>query len=488
MKKHLIIAALLCTQMVQAQESKPYTKEVEAKISQVENNLIAWVKLDSSKNWNIYDRMKDLHIGGVSIAVINDFKIEWAKSYGWADTAEKKPVTNNTLFQIASIGKSLNAFGQMTLVQTGKINPEADINTYLHRWKFPYDAVSKGKRITLANLLSHTAGLSVHGFDGYEWNDTLPTLVQTLNGESPANNMPVRSLFEPGIKSEYSGGGIMISQAILEDITGMAYSDYLRKKVFLPLGMAHTSFSTDPSSSNFATGYRFDGLNMGGKYMKFSEQACGGAVWSTATDLAKYIIEVQLSLKGKSNKVLSRKIVQQMLTPYLKETNVAFGCFIDSKKGELYFQHSGLNPGYCSQYYGSLERGRGVVVLVNSDMTDFRDEVVNAVATVYGWKNFYDYAPKKIVTLPPDTLKKYVGTYKFEHGDSGPVISYENGNLYLENPHANSKWRMYFTNNQECFMLEARWCNQTFFMNGNKVGGFTIVTGTYRDKAIKVSD
>lgn len=488
MKKYLIIAALSCSLICEAQLKNTHSKNIKEKIKQVENNLIAWVKLDSTKNWNIYDRMKDLHVNGVSIAVINNYKIEWAKSYGWADTAQNIPVTVSTLFQIASIGKSLNAFGQMELVQSGKINLEADINSYLTCWKFPYDSLSKGKKITLANLLSHTAGLSVHGFDGYEWNHPLPTLSQTLNGEQPANNPPVRSVFEPGIKSEYSGGGIMISQAMLQDVTGIAYSEYMRNKVFLPLGMTHTSFSTDPLYKNFATGYRFDDLNMGGKYMRFTEQACGGATWSTATDLAKFIIEIQLSLKGQSNKVLSKETVKQMLTPYLKETNVAFGCFIDDKKGELYFQHSGLNPGYSSQYYGSINGGSGIVVLINGDNTDFKDEVVNAVATVYGWKNFYDFAPKKIVALPPDTLKKYVGKYKFENSDNGPTIRYYNGNLYLENPHSNSKWRMYFTDNQQCFMLEARWCNQTFFTNGNKVGGFTITTGTYSDKAIKISD
>lgn len=488
MKKYVVSASLLSTLISSGQSGKVFTRDIQTKINQVENNLIAWVKLDSSKNWNIYDRMRDLHINGVSIAVINDYKIEWVKSYGWADTAQKVPVTNNTLFQIASIGKTLNAFGQMILVQNGKINPDLDINQYLTRWKFPYDSLSKGKKITLANLLSHTAGLSVHGFDGYAWNHRLPTLIQTINGEPPANNPPVRSLFEPGIKPEYSGGGIMISQAMLEDVTGMDYSEYMKKKVFLPLGMKHTSFSTDPIYKNFATGYRFDGLDMGGKYMKFSEQACGGAAWSTASDLAKFVIEVQLSLKGKSNKVLKKETVEKMLSPYLKETNVALGCFIDNKKGELYFQHSGLNPGYSSQYYGSLEGGKGVVVLANGDMTDFKDEVVNAVATVYGWKNFYDYAPRKIVSLPPDSLKKYVGIYKFEHSETGPTIRYENGQLYLQNPNSTSKWRIYFTSSQDCFMLEARWCNQRFFMTENKVGGFTITTGTYTDRALKVSD
>lgn len=463
------------------------SKDTEAKIRMVENNLISWVKLDSSVNWNIYGRMKDLHVNGVSIAVIDNYQVAWIKSYGWADTAFKKPITGNTQFQVASIAKSLNAAGQMTLVQSKKVSLDRDINTYLKRWKFPYDSISKGKKITLAHLLSHTAGLTVHGFDGYAWGSPLPTIFQTLNGQSPANNPPVRSQFEPGIKSEYSGGGIMISQVLLEDVMQIKYANYMKKVVFLPLGMTHTSFSTHPLNSNFATGYRFDAKPMGGKYMWFTEEACGGATWSTAADLAKFIIEMQLSLKNKSNKVLKKEMVEKMLTPYLPGTNVAFGCFITDKKGELYFQHSGLNPGYSSQYYGSFNGGKGVVVLANSDMTDFIAEVINSVATVYGWKNFYDYIPKKIKTVSPDILKKYAGDYKFEGADIGPTIIYENGQLYLKDPQSPIRWRLYFTARDEFFMLEAKWANQQFTFDAqNNVSGFIITTGGYSSKVIKV--
>lgn len=473
--------------VIRAQEKETYSKEIQANINKVENNLISWVKLDSSTNWNIYERMKELHVNGVSIAVINNYKIEWAKSYGWADSAEKKSVTNNTLFQLASIGKSLNAFGQMLLVQDKKVDLEKDINSYLKSWKFPYDSISKGKKITLANLLSHTAGLTVHGFDGYNWNDPLPTIYQTLNGEKPANNPPVRSEIEPGIKSVYSGGGITISELMLQDITGMRYEEYMKKNVFLPLGMPHTAFSTDPPYSDFATGYRNDEKIIEKKYMRFTEKACGGALWSTASDLAKFIIEIQLSLKGKSNKVLDSAMTRKMLTPYLQGTNAAFGCFIDTKGDDLYFQHSGLNPGYSSQYFGSFEGGKGVVVLVNADMTDFMGEVVNSVATVYNWENFYDYTTKKIVTVPSDTLKQYVGKYQFEGGDDGPEITFEQGSLYLKDPHSPAKWRLYFTSNNEFFMLEARWANQQFFMNEkNRIGGFHLTSPGYQTKAIKV--
>jgi hypothetical protein len=162
------------------------------------------------------------------------------------------------------------------------------------------------------------------------------------------------------------------------------------------------------------------------------------------------------------------------------------GFFLDDKKGELYFQHSGLNPGYSSQFYGSMEGGKGVVVLVNSDRTDFIGEIVNAVATVYGWKDFYSYINKKVVTVPADTLKKYACNYTFEGAENGPRILYENGQLYLIDPQSPVKWRLYFTAPDEFFMIEAAWANQKFYFNSqSQVEGFTITTGSYHSKVIK---
>jgi hypothetical protein len=131
-----------------------------------------------------------------------------------------------------------------------------------------------------------------------------------------------------------------------------------------------------------------------------------------------------------------------------------------------------------------MEGGKGVVVLVNSDMTEFMSEVVNSVATVYGWKSFYEFATKKIITVSPDLLKKYAGAYKFEGADNGPSILYEDGQLYLKDPQSPTKWRLYFTSTDEFFMLEARWANQKFsFDTKNNVSGFTITSGSYSSKS-----
>jgi len=491
MKKTVLINSLLFSILfqfifisVRSQIRETYSDEVEEKIRQVENNLISWVKLDSSCNWNIYDRMKELHINGVSIAVINNYKIEWARSYGWADSAGKLPVTNATLFQAASVGKSINGLACLKLVQDNKISPDKDINDYLRSWKFPYDTVSHNQKITLAELLSHTAGLSVHGFDGYKWDQPVPSLTSILNGEKPANNPPVRSEFEPGTKVQYSGGGVEITEMLVRDLTDLSYEEFISNNIFNPLGMVNSTYALKPAGNfenRLATAYRFDGSPIGCKYNLYPEKACGAGLWTTSTDLARFIIEIQLSLLNKSNRVLSAAMTERMLTPYLMGTNSALGFFIKNKKDGVYFQHSGLNEGFSSQYYGSMKDGKGVVVLVNSDMTDFKDEVVNSVATVYGWKDFYPYSLKRIRQIPDRITDKYTGKYRFENSAEGPEIIKESGALYLIPPGFSGRWKICFTSERDFFMLGSRWANQQFFTDENdNIKGFYIIGDNYK--------
>jgi CubicO group peptidase (beta-lactamase class C family) len=379
---------------------------------QVENNLCPEVIYgDSMPRLTIEGQMKLYRIRGVSVAVIKDYKIDWAKGYGWADEEEKRPVTTDTRFQAASISKSLNSVGVMKLVQQGKINLDSDINTYLKTWKFPYDSISHNKKITVRNLLTHTAGLTVHGFRGYTTTDLLPTIPQILNGEKPANSPAVRSQFEPSLRFKYSGGGTTISQLIVTDVTGQRYEDFMKKNVLDPLGMTNSSYA-QPSQIDpkyLATAYYGGGGNVKGKYHVYPEQAAAG-LWTTPTDLAKYIIETQLAYEGKSSKVLSPAFTQQRLTFYV-DSAAALGSFLVRKEGQVYFTHNGGNEGFACTSFGSLRGGNGVVVMTNADNFAIIPEIVNSVAKVYGWKGFYTPTFRKVLTLSADTLQAYSGNY-----------------------------------------------------------------------------
>ncbi|HMG16151.1 MAG TPA: serine hydrolase domain-containing protein, partial [Saprospiraceae bacterium] len=315
-------------------KEKKYATEIESKIKEVENNLVLQVRIEGEPNQSLKEKMNFYHVNGVSIAVIKDYKIDWARGYGWADSIEQRRVTTGTLFQAGSVSKSLNAVGVLKMAQDKRLNLNADVNDYLTTWKFPYDSLSKSKKITPANLLSHTAGLNMHGFPGYEKGDTIPTLVQVLNGVTPANTSAVRSDFEPGLKFQYSGGGTTISQLILQDIAGKPYDEFMWDNVLKPMGMENSFYTQPPSEDKqklLASGYYNDGKEVKGKYHIYPEQAAAG-LWTNPTDLAHYIIETQLSLQGKSNKVLSQEMTKLRLTPYIDD-RVGLGVFT-MKKGE----------------------------------------------------------------------------------------------------------------------------------------------------------
>ena len=391
--------------------SQTIDQSLKEKINAVENSLAPSVIFgDTIPKMNLEDRMNATRIKGLSIAVIRNYKIEWVKGYGWADVEEKRKVTTATRFQAASISKSLNSMGILKLVQMGKVDPEADINKYLTSWKFSYDSLSKNKKISTHNLLSHTAGLDIHGFPGYKRTDTLPTIQQILDGKRPANTRAVRSLFEPGAKFKYSGGGTTITQLILTDVTGSNYADWMQKNVLQPLGMTNSSYRQPPDDTvSVATGYYGNGSAVKGKYHVYPEQAAAG-LWTTPTDLAKYIIECQLALEGKSQKVLSPAMMKKRLTPYI-DSAAALGVFIDKRKGQSWFNHNGGNEAFLCTSYGSMEGGKGVVIMINGDNFAVISELLNSVATVYEWTGFYNPAFKKTVKVPKDSLQQFPGKY-----------------------------------------------------------------------------
>lgn len=428
-----------------------YSNEIEEKIKAFENGLAGRIKIEGEADYNILERMKALNVKGLSIAVVHNYKIEWAKAYGWADEAEKRKLTTETLFEPGSISKSLNAVGILKLVQDKKLDLNVDINNYLTSWKFPYDALSKNKKITLAHLLSHSAGLTVHGFPGYDQEEKKPSLPQVLDGTPPANTPAVRSQFEPGLKFQYSGGGTTISQLILTDVTKQAYDVFMYENVLKPMGMLNSSYSQPPAKDKLAlcsSAYHKDGSPVPHKFHVYPEQAAAG-LWMTPSDLCNYIIETQLAYEGKSSKVLNQEMTKLRLTPYNDES-AALGVFIENHNNSIYFQHSAGNEGFCGQYFGSLEGGNGVVVFLNTDDFTIIPEIINSIASVYKWKDFYNPVTKKAIAVSDKEIKKFEGIYLYD--DKWSRIFKKDGQycFYTDGLYA----KMYFTSPTEFFNKE----------------------------------
>ena len=469
MKILLLLAIALPLGWLTAQTA--YPKEVEEQIKQFENSLSGRVQIKGKENSNIADRMAHYKVMGMSIAVVHDYKIVWAKGYGWADEKEKRPVTTATLFEPGSISKSLNAVGILKLVQDRKLDLHTDINTYLTSWKFPYDEVSMGKKITLAHLLSHSAGLNVHGFPGYDLMEKIPTVPQVLDGQPPANTPAVRSQFEPGLRFQYSGGGTTISQLLLTDVTHQPYDQFMYENVLKPIGMVNSFYTQPPAMdkrSMCATGYHGNGNEVPHKFHVYPEQGAAG-LWMTPSDLCQYIIETQLAYEGKSSKVLNQEMTKLRLTPYNDESS-ALGVFIDNRDGALYFQHSAGNEGFCGQYYASLEGGDGVAFFLNTDEYGLIPEVLNSVASVYDWKGFYGPITKKVVKVSDKILQTYVGVYMVQKNTFVNIMKRKDG--YYQFADGNY-YKMYFTNKADYFNMEVETEKHFVTDASGKVTGYT---------------
>ena len=380
-------ALQLGAQSKSSADSHRKQEDQETRIHRVETTVVdlpmgenqAPLRMDLSQLMKLYN------VPGLSIAVIDDCKMVWAKGYGVIETGSSTPVTPKTLFQAGSISKPVAATGALYLAEHGKLVLDESVNEKLKTWKVPENDFTKNEKVTLRRLMSHTAGLTVHGFPGYDINDILPTLVQIFNGEKPANTAPIRVDILPGTKEVYSGGGITIEQQIMMDVTGKSFPALMRELVLDKLGMADSSYEQPLPSARAAmtaSGTHADGKVVHGRWHIYPEMAAAG-LWTTPTDLSKFAIEIAVSKHGKANRVLSEKMTNEMLKPVLEEAGL--GLFMD-KNNPGQFGHNGADEGFQAILTMNAESGKGVAIMANSDNgIAVGDILLRSVAKEYDW-------------------------------------------------------------------------------------------------------
>ena len=280
----------------------------------------------------------------------------------------------------------------------------------------------------------------------------MPTLVQVLDGEKPANTPAIRIEAVPGSKWNYSGGGFTIMQQILIDTTGQPFPKLLQDTVLSPIGMTHSTYQQPlpaDRKSTSATPYDFQEKPIPGGAHTYPEMAAAG-LWTTPTDLAKYMIEVQTSLQGKSNHVLSQATTREMLTAGLGHWGL--GLEIGGSASNPYFSHGGVNEGFESLFLAYEQGGDGAVVMTNAQGgSALADEIMHSVATEYGWPDDRPIV-KTAVNVDPKVLADYVGTYEMEPTFS-LVFSVEDGHLAIQ-PTGQSKLRLFAESSTKFFPLE----------------------------------
>ncbi len=385
------------------------TTSIPARIAQVEQGLTSAVVLAGTPapRRPITVEMDRLHVPGVSIAVLHGGVVEWSKGYG-VTRVGGAPVTPLTLFQAGSISKPVTALAALRLVEQHRLTLDGDVNTQLEGWKLP---TPPGEHVTLRELLSHTAGTTVHGFPGYAADAAVPTVDDVLAGRAPANTKPVVVDTAPGTAWRYSGGGYTVIQKLIGDVADRPFAEVLRKEVLEPAGMTRSTFAQPLDAAQLANAaWPHDGTGKpitGGPHT-YPELAAAG-LWSTPGDLLRYAMAVRNSALGKAGALLSQPLATAMLTP--GKGNYGLGLEVHGAPDNRDFSHGGSNEGYENFLVAYTGSGDGVAVMTNGAQgNELGLEITRSVAAAYGWPG-YRSIERASVPIPAATRARLIGNY-----------------------------------------------------------------------------
>ncbi len=399
--------------------------DIDARIQRVEQGLRSGVAISGQPQpkWTVSERLRFYRVPGVSVAVIANGRVEWARGYGVA-AENGKPVDAQTLFQAASISKPVASMVALRLAGEGKLSLDEDVNLKLRSWKVPDSEFTKTEKVTLRRLLNHSAGLTVHGFAGYAADEPVPSVLELLDGKKPANSAPIRVDIAPGTRYRYSGGGYEVMQQLVMDVTGKPFPQLAQELVFGPLGMNHSTYQQPLPArlvSNAAAGHDRDGSMLKGRWHVYPEMAAAG-LWTTPSDLARIVLELQ-----EGGRVLKPATQREMLTKLLGDYGLGIG--LAETAGHKSFSHGGSNAGFRCILFGYVDSGSGAVVMTNGDRGGaLADEILRSIAAEYEWAD-YRTRERAVARVEPDILQAYAGRYALAPGIE-VTVTYENGRLF----------------------------------------------------------
>jgi CubicO group peptidase (beta-lactamase class C family) len=401
--KHLLqVLFIFCAGFLQAQESDfNYIERHLAPNLQVKGEAVNYSSVEA--------RMAYHHVPGVSVAVVKDGKVAWSKGYGIANSETETFVGTSTLFQAGSISKPIAALAVLKLADQGKVDLDRDVNEYLTSWRVP--SYEFDEKVTIRRLLTHTAGTTVHGFPGYKPTEQFPDDNMVLNGEGNTDKVIVDT--EPGSNWRYSGGGYTIMEKVVEDVSGMAFQDYMRIEILDPIGMKLSTYEQPLPEDRWpeaSAAYDAQGNLIEGSWHNYPEQAAAG-LWTTPEELAIYITHIQGIVAGKSG-ILSRDMVMEMLTKHQNDWGLGPG--LRNEGDSLLFGHGGKNAGFTNNMMAFVYQGDGAIVMTNGDRGGaLMNEFLTAISQKFEW-NIAQPRVIEIIDLPIETLKKLSGTWKYE--------------------------------------------------------------------------
>ena len=366
----------------------------------------------------LVQRMAYYATPGASIGVVDDGALAWANGFGVRMMGTADAVTATSLFQAGSISKPVFALAVMRLVEQGTLDLDVDVNGYLSSWRVPANGGWQ-PRITLRQLLSHTAGTTVHGFRGYPASGPWPTPLEVLQGVPPANTPEVIVDLMPGLAFRYSGGGTTIAQQVVVDVLGRPFPDLMRELILDPLGMADSSFEQPlpaPMAARAAVAHPLNGQPLSGGAHVYPEMAAAG-LWTTGADLSRLAVGLMRTLRGERSALpLNTKSVQSMLQPQLPDQTigehfVGIGWYCSGEGDDFCFGHQGVDEGFLAEMRVLPARRKAAAVVINAHGWLLPVEIFKAIGREYGWPAT---PPRPAsIAMPPGI--DYAGSYRSEH-------------------------------------------------------------------------
>jgi CubicO group peptidase (beta-lactamase class C family) len=341
----------------------------------------------------LFERMRHHGVPGVSIAVINNYKIAWSKGYGFTTAGGGDSVTTTTLFEAASTTQLIGSVIALDLFEQQKLDLDEDVNTYLRTWKLPQNGYTREQPVTVRLLLTHQAGLN-RPDGGFETADgAAPSLVEVLTGAPPALNGACTVDWLPGSRWQYSNFGYLVLQMLVEDVTGRSFARVARSSMFNTVGMNHSYLGAAPDSLVRALPHGADGVAH--DRPQHPTALAQGGLLTTPTDLGKFAVEMMRAREGTPRRVLGRKAmglmctVERALGPEQLGgiTGQGTGVFLVGSGKSQYFLYAGFNaPGATSLLVANPATGKGAVVMTNgAGGMELSFEIVAALAREYGW-------------------------------------------------------------------------------------------------------
>lgn len=425
----LVSAIVSCNDSRNETKSSAYysSKADSIHAHNIENNLIPMYSVAGKvRRMTIPEMMKQDNIPGLSIAFVDNGQIAWTKHYGYANLGDSIPISSETVFTGASLSKPVTAIAALNLVEKGILNLDEDVNLKLKEWKIPETKLTKNEKVTLRRLIGHNAGIKNDLWSSYLPKDQVPTLNQMLAGEEPSVEPQVSVIHEPGSKVEYSNSGYSIIQKLLMDVSNEEFNEIIDKLIFDPVGMENSSFKQpipDKLKQRKAIGYTEELTPY--PYRLFPYQAAGG-IWTTPTDLAKFMITLLNDYQKGTNKLISKEMAQTIF-----RKNIGRYVFTLWNWGDdIVFQHYGSNQGFNCFMYGSIDQNQGIIVMTNSDNSfGIFDYIQRAVNSEYQW----EYVKPEIlnqITTNISWINPFLGEYRWR--SKQVIFTKENNDLLVQ--------------------------------------------------------